>query len=63
MFKLVGTLPCDIYRSALLWMCSTDDVDEELLLEDYLLFLSEANAIYSETVYKLEQGRKQREEG
>ena len=42
MVKLIGTLPIDICRSALLWMCSSEDVDDQLLLEDYLLYLPEA---------------------
>ena len=42
MLNIVGTLPSEICRSALLWMCSTDRVNEELILEDYLLYLPEA---------------------
>ena len=58
--KLAATLPCDRCRSVLLWMCSADDVDEELLPEDYLL--SEAERHLFRDCLKQERGRKQREE-
>lgn len=44
MLRLLGTLPTTICRSCLLWMASEDyEVDAHLLLEDYFLFLPEAD--------------------